>query len=115
MNEMIAFCGIDCLECGALIATREDDDEKRKEVAALWSKEYDADFKPGDINCDGCITESGVHFGYCGTCEIRKCGQERALPNCAACVDYPCNRLNEFFVMVPAAKERLDRFRESLG
>ena len=49
MDEMIAFCGIACHECGALIATENKDNEKRAEVAELWSKEYNVDIKPEDI------------------------------------------------------------------
>ena len=29
MKEMISFCGLDCHECGAFLATKEDDDQKR--------------------------------------------------------------------------------------
>ena len=43
MDEIIAFCGITCHECGAFLATRDDNDEKRAEVAQLWSKEFKAD------------------------------------------------------------------------
>ena len=111
MDEMIAFCGIDCHECGALIATRDDDDEKRREISVLWSKEYDADIKPSDINCDGCMAERGIFFGHCEVCEIRKCGIAKAVANCAYCEDYTCKKLNEFFAMVPEAKIRLDRIR----
>jgi hypothetical protein len=53
---MIAICGIKCNECPAFLATQENDDLKRKEVAEMWSKEFQAAFKPEDINCDGCTT-----------------------------------------------------------
>jgi len=33
MNKMIAFCGLNCTECPAFIATRKDDDEERKKVS----------------------------------------------------------------------------------
>lgn len=56
MHEMIAFCGLLCNECGAFIATRDDDDEKRAEVAETWSKQFNADIKPQDVNCDGCLS-----------------------------------------------------------
>ena len=38
MNEMIAFCGLACHECGALLAKKDNDDKKRAEVAHTWSK-----------------------------------------------------------------------------
>jgi len=38
MKQMIAFCGLACHECGALLATQDDDDAKRAEVAQGWSE-----------------------------------------------------------------------------
>ncbi|UCF60528.1 MAG: DUF3795 domain-containing protein [Anaerolineaceae bacterium] len=114
MNEMIAFCGIDCYECGALIATRENDDVKRKEVAEIWSKEFNADIQTKDINCDGCLSEGGVLFRHCTVCEIRICGKGKAIANCAYCAEYACDKLDELFSMVPDAKTRLDKIRAEL-
>ncbi|NIM90735.1 MAG: DUF3795 domain-containing protein [Candidatus Aminicenantes bacterium] len=111
---MIAFCGLLCSECGAFLATQNDDDEKRKEVAQLWSKEYDADLKPEDINCEGCLAEGDNLFSYPKICEIRKCGKEKSVLNCAQCDEYICKKLEKFFQMVPAAKERLDKIRSDL-
>ncbi len=111
MNEMIAFCGIDCHECGALKATRENDDAKRRVVADLWSKEFGADIQLQDINCDGCISEGGIHFSHCDVCEIRKCGKEKAIENCAYCAEYACDKLEDFFSTVPEVKTRLDKIR----
>jgi len=63
MNKMIAFCGLTCTECLAFIATRKDDDKERQKVAKVWSKEFNSDIKPEDINCDGCLEEeSGLTF-----------------------------------------------------
>ena len=114
MDEMVAFCGLLCHECGAFLATKNDDDEKRAEVAELWSKEYNADIKPEDINCEGCLSESGLVFNYCKVCEIRKCGMERGIMNCAYCDDYACEKLEKFFEMVPDARKRLDGIRSRL-
>jgi len=108
MNEMIAFCGSACQECEAFLATRNDDDEKRAEIAQLWSKQYNADIKPEDINCDGCKSVGDRHFNYCNVCEIRKCGMERGVENCAYCNDYSCERLEKFFEIAPDNKKRLD-------
>lgn len=38
MKEMIAVCGLDCSQCGAFLATKENDDKKRAKVAQEWSK-----------------------------------------------------------------------------
>ncbi|OFW52645.1 MAG: hypothetical protein A2163_00025 [Actinobacteria bacterium RBG_13_35_12] len=77
MDKMIAFCGLTCIECLAFIATQKDDDKEREKVAKVWSKLYKCDIKPENINCDGCLEESGRLFNYCTVCEIRKCGQEK--------------------------------------
>lgn len=114
MNEMIAYCGLLCHECGAFIATMADDNEKRAEVARQWTKDYHKDFKPEDINCFGCRAEGVQVFGYCQICKIRACGRERGVVNCAYCNDYPCDQLTEFFQMVPANKNRLDEIRSQL-
>ena len=114
MTEMIAFCGLECHQCGAFLATRDDDDAKRKEVAELWSKEFNANIQAEDIHCMGCGSEGEVLFSHCSVCEIRKCGMEKGLLNCGYCADYPCGKLEEFFVMVPESRVRLDRIHSSL-
>ncbi|MCP4665727.1 MAG: DUF3795 domain-containing protein [Deltaproteobacteria bacterium] len=111
---MIAYCGLACNECGAFIAAKNDDNEKRAEVAALWSKLFNADIKQEDINCDGCQSEGGILFHHCNVCEIRKCGQEKDVANCAHCDDYACEKLEKFFQMVPDCRERLEGIKSGL-
>lgn len=108
MTEMIAFCGLDCSECGAYLATITDDDAKRREVAEQWSREFNADIQPEDINCLGCHAQGDVLFHHCEVCEIRQCGMKMDITNCAFCDDYACSTLSDFFVFVPEAKDRLD-------
>jgi uncharacterized protein DUF3795 len=114
MNELISHCGLKCNECDAYIATKDDNDIKRKEVAAKWSKQYKADIRPEDINCEGCLSTGGRVFSHCNVCEIRKCGIERKVVNCAHCSDYICDKINNFFKMVPDVKETLDRIKASI-
>jgi hypothetical protein len=114
MEKMIAYCGIVCSECGAFIATKNDDDAKRKETAEQWAKQFHHDIKPEDINCDGCLSESGRLVGHCNICEIRKCGQERGVVNCAYCGDYACDKLEKFFQMAPMFRATLDEIRKGL-
>jgi len=114
MGEMISICGLRCQTCDAYIATKENDDERRAKTAEAWSKMYGADIAPESINCDGCTSGSEVLFHHCTVCEIRKCGMERGVVNCAHCADYSCEKLEEFFKMVPECRETLDAIKTSL-
>ena len=112
MEEMIAYCGIACNECPALIATRNDDNGKRSEVAEQWSKMYNTDVKPEEVNCSGCLSGDGTLYKHCQVCEIRKCGKDKDVQNCGHCTDYPCNKLDWIFKVEPEAKRRLDGVRK---
>jgi hypothetical protein len=85
------------------------------EVAQQWSKLYNADIKPGDIYCDGCLSEGGYLFSHCNVCELRKCGMEKSVENCAHCPDYACEKLEQFFQLVPEARKQLDGLRSSFS
>jgi hypothetical protein len=108
---MLGYCGIDCEKCGAFIATKNNDAALRVKTAAEWTKTYNSDIKPEDINCAGC-TAPGVKFRYCADmCEIRKCGIAKRVNNCGACGSYACEKLEGFFAQVPDAKVNLDKAR----
>ncbi len=111
MEKMIAFCGNICTECPAFIITNKNDDSERKKIAELWQKLYNPNINPEDINCDGCLSENGRLFNYCRTCEIRKCGMEKGLKNCAYCDDYICEKLSKFYDLEPKGKQVLDKIR----
>jgi hypothetical protein len=115
MDEMVAFCGLTCTSCPAFIATQNDDDEARREIAAKWSSEFGSDIRPEDINCDGCMVDDGRHIAYCGMCEIRKCGRERSVENCAYCPDYGCEKIAGFLAKAEVARARLERIRRGLA
>jgi len=114
MGEMMGFCGLDCNECPALIATQKDDDDERRKVSKLWSKQFNATIKPEDVNCDGCLSETGRLFTHCKVCKVRKCGQEKGLKNCAYCDEYACEKLNKFFRVAPKARTNLEEARKSV-
>jgi hypothetical protein len=114
MDEMVSFCGLLCNECPALIATENNDDAKRAEVAQLWYKAYKVDLKPEDINCSGCLSDAEPLFSHCRVCQVRKCGRAKAIENCAYCDQYACEELEKIFQMAPETKKRLDAIRRSL-
>ncbi|NHJ25387.1 MAG: DUF3795 domain-containing protein [Candidatus Lokiarchaeota archaeon] len=109
---MIAYCGINCSECPAYLATQKDDYEELKKVAKEWSNES-MSFKPEEIYCDGCNQEECI-FRWCRECPIRSCCREKGFKNCAYCEDYFCDNLKMTFDKTPSAKERLDEIRKNL-
>ena len=114
MDALVAFCGIDCAICPALIATKKNDNEMRKKIAEDWTKQFNTTIRPEDINCDGCIVIEGRHIGYCAICEIRKCAVEKKVKNCAYCAEYACAGLAKFHENATNAKTKLAEIRKTL-
>ena len=115
MDDMIAYCGINCSKCPTFIATLNDSNSERKDVAEKWSKEFNVSIKPEDINCDGCLATTERIFNYCKVCNIRKCGTKREVKNCAYCEDYACEKLNKFHERAaPEVKQTLEEIKNSL-
>ena len=108
---MIAYCGLDCEKCEAYLATRENNDTLRAEVAEKWSRQYNADIKPEQVNCSGCRSE-GIKFYFTETiCPIRKCNIEKNTPHCAGCSQYRCETLGSFIAMAPPIGDALEKLR----
>ena len=110
---MLAYCGMNCLECRAYKATVTANEEDLKKVA----KEF-GDGKYGDKQwvCLGCIQKDTRFVAdYCAKCEIRTCAIERGVQNCAACDDYEgCGRLHGFLTKESEVLVRVMAFlRES--
>jgi hypothetical protein len=111
MDNTVAYCGLVCSECPAYVATQTDDREALARVAAQWREQFNEPGITADtVICDGCLGE-GRLSGYCATCEIRACGVERGIANCAHCPDYACAKLEGFFAHAPEARETLDQIR----
>jgi len=113
MDKIIAYCGLNCSECPAYIAKRTNDEELRKKTAVEWSKAFNSEIRPEDVNCDACTTTDGVTIQYCSVCEIRKCAREKSVENCGFCDDYICDKLEKWFKNVPNAKEVLDKIHST--
>lgn len=112
VRRIIGACGIVCSECPAYIATQADDDVLRARTAREWSVMYHADIQAENIDCDGCPSDGPRLFHHCNECEIRACAREKKLAHCAACPEYACKKLQDFFAMVPPARETLDGLRK---
>jgi hypothetical protein len=116
MEEMIAYCGLVCTGCPAFVATQSNSDEERKRVVEKWSSDqYPLEIK--EINCDGCLRTDARLLKFCSECEVRACGIERGVENCAHCDDFGCAKLEKLYGMISGAeaKERLENIRKTLS
>lgn len=114
LKSLVAFCGIECGECKAFVATKNNDADMKRAVAEEWSKYFGVQFKPEDMNCVGCVVFDGPHVGYCANCEIRKCGAWKKVQNCAYCSEYGCGKLKVVLDRSPKAKDRLEQARNQI-
>lgn len=113
--EMLAFCGINCAECPAFVASINNDNELREKTAKEWSEMFKADIKAEDIICSGCHGDGEELFSHCHVCEIRKCGIERKLNStCAECKEYTCKKLEDLQQYLPNEKKYLDELNKKL-
>ena len=110
MNKL-AYCGIDCAVCPAYTATQSNNIEEKTKISAEWSKAFNADIKPEDINCDGCTAHTGRVISHWHECDIRKCAEEKEVTTCASCEDYACEALNKFLDQAPELKANLESLR----
>jgi Protein of unknown function (DUF3795) len=116
MVKMIAFCGLNCTGCDAFPANRSGMTLAEKKTAAeKWSELYGQGLviKPEEMECDGCLSTGGKLWNRCRNCEVRKCGMEKQVKNCAYCRDYPCERLEKIFVIAPLGKDTLETIRKN--
>jgi hypothetical protein len=110
MTQLMAFCGLDCSQCPAYIATQANDIPKLTSLAQEW---FDGATDHTIILCDGC-NANGRIMQWCAECPTRTCAVERGFPNCAHCSDYGCEKLMMVFSQSEDAKSNLDRIRASL-
>ncbi len=85
MNPYIAYCGLDCKNCQAYLATVQNDDALRQKVAKHWSELNGVEITPEMINCEGCRID-GVKTPYCASlCPIRQCALQKGYETCGSC------------------------------
>lgn len=85
MNNIIAFCGLNCGKCDAYIATKNDDQALRVKTAKLWSEMNNTNIQAEQINCEGCRM-NGKKFVYCECmCGIRQCALKKSVETCCDC------------------------------
>ena len=108
MKQLIAYCGIDCENCDARIATIANDNALREETAIKWREMFGAsDIAAESINCTGCRAE-GAKFSHCDVCEIRNCAIAKGFNTCGECTELDTCQIVGFVLQnVPGAKENL--------
>lgn len=85
MNKYIAYCGLNCENCEARLATINDDNKLREKVAKEWSELNNANITPEMINCTGCRLK-GVKTPFCDSiCPIRQCAMQKDIETCGSC------------------------------
>ena len=112
MYEGIAYCGLDCGNCPALLATRRTDMEALAGVAERWSAETGTTIIADTILCDGCKSTTGRINRFCAVCAIKDCAAGRGLATCADCVEYACEILRAFPPFEVEGRSNLERIRE---
>ncbi|MBM4404004.1 MAG: DUF3795 domain-containing protein [Candidatus Cloacimonetes bacterium] len=110
MTKILSACGLDCPGCECFVATRDNNDEQRRDIAVRWSKTYEAELTAQDINCEGCMSK-GVRFGWCSQCPIRACVVGKGYASCAECADFPCATNSFIYEHVPSAKATIESMR----
>lgn len=113
MYEMTSYCGLECSECPAYLATQKDDMEELARVAAEWSSQFGMQIPTESILCDGC-TSAGRLSGYCGMCAVRGCADLKDIPTCAHCADYVCAKLENCPGFSTLGKVNLERIKAGL-
>lgn len=112
MEQSIAYCGLDCSECPAFIAKRDNNQELREKTAKEWSG-GGFQIQPEEVNCNSCHSDKDL-LTFCAKCSVRNCAIEKGFNTCADCGDYPCSDKLETLwkqLNTPQSKATLDKLR----
>lgn len=116
MGKILSYCGLDCGECEAYIATQKNDQAGLEAVAKDWSRRYGGQTLSAEACvCDGCSTGRRASAAHAAACGIRLCASKRGVMTCAHCPDYGCETLQQFFAFAPVLKDKLEAIRKTLG
>ena len=108
MRPNIAYCGLDCEQCDAYIATLHDDQALREKTAKLWAELNHVPILPEHINCQGCRAD-GAKTVFCEQlCAVRRCARQRGADTCGDCPEMEtCPTVGAIFANAPQAKKNL--------
>ncbi len=116
MAKLQAYCGLDCGECEAYVATQKNDRAGLEATAAKWGQQFGGKTVAAEACiCDGCSAGKRASTAHAATCAIRLCASARGVVTCAHCQDYGCATLQGFFAFAPVLKEKLESIRTAIG
>jgi Zn finger protein HypA/HybF involved in hydrogenase expression len=87
-KELLSPCGLYCGVCGIMMAHRDNNEKLKGKLGSFYG------VSPEDIACKGCLSEE--RFGYCQSCAIRSCTEEKGYAGCHECTDFPCSLIDNF-------------------
>ena len=116
MARILAFCGLDCGECEAYIATQKNDRAGLEATAKQWAQQFGGkEMSPDMCICDGCSSGKRTSKAHAATCAIRLCASARGVTTCAHCQDYGRDTLKGFFAFAPVLRDKLEAIRNEIG
>ena len=105
MEPVLTRCGYRCDLCLAYRPNLESNPENRQILSDGWFTYFGFRIPPEEILCDGCLAEDAQLVDT--ACPVRPCVIERGLPNCAACGQYICAKLEERVVSREEVRQRM--------
>ena len=96
MDPIISLCGMRCDLCIAYKPNVEAHPENQQLLSDGWHKYFGFRIPPEEIICEGCFLNTNETLDK--TCQVRPCVIERNIPNCAACEEYICKKLDSILV-----------------
>lgn len=105
MEPVLTRCGYRCDLCLAYRPNLESNPENRQILSDGWFTYFGFRIPPEEILCDGCLAEGARLVDT--ACPVRPCVIERGLPNCAACGQYICAKLEERVVSREEVRQRM--------
>ena len=89
VNVLLTACGLYCGACYHYRALYYPRDRLVVEAARRGQE-------PEGFTCQGCRSEAPYIHPGCAHCEIRACADEKDLPHCGLCTDFPCQLILAF-------------------
>lgn len=106
---LIGACGIFCENCSIYIATKENNDDLKKQIAKKIFPDKDPELVYDKIVCYGCHGPIDTHWSP--DCKILDCSREKEYTICAECSNFPCDISKKFYGSYDHAKYKSAIYR----